>query len=64
MRDGRLLGRLLETFVVAQLRAEIPVAEVRARLFHLRDHQGRHEIDVVAELGARQVIGIEIKADS
>ena len=64
MRDGQLLGRLLETFVAAQLRAEIPVCEVRARLFHLRDHQGRHEIDVVAELGARQVIGIEIKATS
>ena len=64
MRDGQLLGRLVETFVVAQLRAEVPVCEARVRLFHLRDRQGRHEIDVIAELGARQVIGIEIKATS
>ncbi|MDE0136631.1 MAG: DUF4143 domain-containing protein [Acidimicrobiaceae bacterium] len=64
MRDGQLLGKLIETFVVAQLRAEIPVCETRARLFHMRDRQGRHEIDVIAELGARQLIGLEIKGTS
>ncbi len=64
MRDGQLLGRIIETFVVAQLRAELPVCEARARLFHMRDRQGRHEVDVIAELGARKVIGIEIKAAS
>ena len=30
----------------------------------MRDRQGRHEVDVIAELGARQLIGIEIKATS
>ena len=62
MRDGNLLGRLLETFVVAQLRAQATVSEHRCRLYHLRQHHGRHEIDVVAELGARDIIGLEIKA--
>ena len=62
MEDGYLLGRLLETFVVAQLRAQAAVSEHRCRLFHLRQHHGRHEIDVVTELNARQVIGMEIKA--
>ena len=62
MKDGNLLGRLLETFVVAQLRAQVAVSEHRCRLFHLRQHHGRHEIDVVAEINAQQVIGIEIKA--
>jgi predicted AAA+ superfamily ATPase len=64
LRDGDLLGRLLDTFVAAQLRAEATVAHSRPRLYHLRQEQGRHEIDVVGELGGRQIIAIEIKASS
>lgn len=64
LRDGNLLGRVVETFVVAQLRAELTVAEARPRLYHLRQEQGRREIDLIAELGAERIIGIEIKADS
>ncbi len=60
--DGNLLGRLLETFVVAQLRTQAVVSEHRCRLYHLRQHHGRHEVDVVVELNAQDVIGIEIKA--
>jgi predicted AAA+ superfamily ATPase len=60
--DGKILGRLLDTFVVAHLRAETVMAESEARLFHLRTEAGRHEVDVVAELGGQRVIGIEIKA--
>ena len=62
MRDGDLLGRLLETFVVAQLRAQTIASEHRCRLYHLRQQHGRHEVDVIAELDARHIIGIEIKA--
>jgi uncharacterized protein len=62
MRDGNLLGRILETFVVAQLRAELAASETRPRLHHLRTAQGRHEIDLVAELGGGALIGIEVKA--
>ena len=62
MRDANLLGRLLETFVVAQLRAQATVSEHRCRLYHLRQHHGRHEIDVIVELDAQHIIGIEIKA--
>jgi predicted AAA+ superfamily ATPase len=62
MRDGDLLGRVLDTFVAAQLRVEPVVATTRPRLFHLRQEQGRHEVDVVAELGGQRVIGIEVKA--
>jgi predicted AAA+ superfamily ATPase len=60
--DGNLLGRVLDTFVVAQLRPETVVAESEPRLFHLRTEAGRHEVDVLAELGGQRVIGIEIKA--
>ncbi|MBM3271548.1 MAG: ATP-binding protein [Candidatus Sericytochromatia bacterium] len=61
LRDGNLLGRTLETFVAAQLRATAAVAESRPRLFHLRQAQGRHEIDLVAEQ-AEGIFGIEVKA--
>ncbi|MGH9008436.1 MAG: ATP-binding protein [Acidimicrobiia bacterium] len=64
MRDGDLLGRVLDTFVAAQLRAEVAVAETRPRLYHLRQEQGRHEVDLLAELGGERVVGIEVKADS
>jgi uncharacterized protein len=53
---------MLDTFVVAQLRAETVVAESEPRLYHLRTEAGRHEVDVVAELGGERIIGIEIKA--
>lgn len=61
---GDLLGRLLETFVVAQLRAEATVAESRPRLHHLRQQAGRGEIDVVAELSGGRLVAIEVKADA
>lgn len=62
LRDGVLLGRVLETFVLAQLRAELPVCRTRPRLYHLRQEQGRREVDIVAELGGQRIIGIEVKA--
>ena len=62
MLDGNLLGRLLETFVVAQLRAQATVSEHRCRLYHLRQHHGRHEVDVVVELDAQRLVAFEIKA--
>lgn len=64
LRDGDLLGRVLDTFVVAQIRGQLPIAEARPRLYHLRDQQGRHEIDLIAELGGRQIVGIEVKAEA
>jgi predicted AAA+ superfamily ATPase len=64
VRDGDLLGRLLDTFVTAQLRAELTIAESRGRLHHLRTEEGRHEIDLLVELGGGSVVGIEVKATS
>lgn len=64
LRDGDLLGRLLDTFVVAQLRGELAVSETRPRLYHLREEHGRYEVDVVAELGGRELVAFEVKADA
>lgn len=62
LRDGDLLGRLLDTYVIAQLRAEAEVAARRPRLHHLRDQGGRHEIDLIADFGHAGVVAFEIKA--
>jgi uncharacterized protein len=64
MRDGDILGRVLETFVTAQLRPETVVSHHRPRLYHLRTEGGRQEVDLVVELGGNRVVGIEIKANA
>lgn len=64
LRDGDLLGRMLDTFVAAQLRAELAVAETRPRLFHLRQEDGRREVDLLAESGGGRIVAIEVKADA
>ena len=62
MGNGDLLGRLIDTFVTNQLRAEAVLDPRRPRLYHLRDRDGRREVDLIADLGARGVVGVEIKA--
>lgn len=64
IRDGDPLGRMLDTFVVSQLRPEIAVSPRRPRLYHLRTKEGRQEVDVLLEFGGDKVIGIEIKASA
>lgn len=64
MRDGNLLGRLLDTLVAAQLRPEAAISEIRPRLYHLREKNGRRELDIVAELRADRVVAIEVKASA
>ena len=57
MNNGDLLGRLIKTFVANQLRAEAAVDPARPQLYHLRERDGRHEVDLIADLGARGVVG-------
>ncbi|HQZ34653.1 MAG TPA: DUF4143 domain-containing protein [Ilumatobacteraceae bacterium] len=64
LSDGDLLGRVIETFVVAQIRAEVALMSPAPRLHHLRTADGRQEIDVVIEIGARKLVAIEVKSTS
>jgi len=64
VRDGDVLGRVLDTFVASQLRPELAGSSSRPRLHHLRTEQGRHEVDLVAELAGQRIIGIEVKASA
>ena len=64
LADGGLLGRMIETFVASQLRVEQAVSSSRFRTYHLRQHDGRREVDFVVEFGAESIIGIEVKSSS
>lgn len=64
LRDPDLLGRLVDTFVAEQLRAELPVSENQPRLYHLRQEGGRREIDILLEFSGHRVVGIEVKAST
>jgi predicted AAA+ superfamily ATPase len=62
LRDGDQLGRVLDTLVAAQFRAECALSAVGADMFHLRDTNGRREIDLIIEARDGQVIAVEVKA--
>ncbi len=62
LRDVDLIGRLLDSFVASQLRAERQVSRSRPTLYHLRERQGRHEIDLLAEVRGGRVVACEVKA--
>ncbi len=64
LRNGDLLGRLLDTFVASQLRSELAVASSRPRIYHVRQQQGRLEVDLLAELGGGGIVAIEVKASA
>lgn len=63
LTDADVLGRMIDTFVVAQLRAELRLGG-RGRLHHLRERSGQHEVDLVVELGHNRIVAIEVKARS
>lgn len=62
MSHGGLLGRLIDTFVMAQLRPLLSLADRSIRAHHLRQQDGRHEVDVVLEAPDGRICGMEIKA--
>jgi predicted AAA+ superfamily ATPase len=64
LRDGNMLGRMIDTFVLAQIRPEVALSSFRPRLYHLRSRDGGHEIDLIAELSGGDVVAVEIKSSS
>lgn len=62
VRDGDLRGRWFDAFAMMQLRAELAAASPRRKMQHLRIEGGRHEIDLVVDLGRDRLFGIEFKA--
>lgn len=62
LRQFDLLGRVLDTFVTAQLRPVLAARAESARLHHMRQRDGRHEVDLIIESPDGCVTGVEIKA--
>jgi predicted AAA+ superfamily ATPase len=60
-KDRTLLGQLLETFVYQELRRQASWHESPIAFHHYRDRDGA-EVDIVLEVGLRQLAGIEVKA--
>jgi predicted AAA+ superfamily ATPase len=61
--DRSLLGRMLETFVVGELRKQLSWAAPRTTLYHYRTAVGS-EVDVLLEQADGSVAGLEIKASA
>jgi len=60
-RDRTLLGQLLETFIVQEIRRQASGSEHDVRFSHYRD-KDQLEVDLVLERGPGRLVGIEIKA--
>ena len=59
--DRSLLGRLLETFVVGELRKQLSWTDPHMALYHFRTAAGS-EVDVVLEKTDGSMAGVEVKA--
>jgi uncharacterized protein len=64
VRSGDLLGRVIDTYVAAQLRAELEVCLPGVTMCHLRQENGSHEIDLILEAPDGRIVAIEVKAGS
>jgi predicted AAA+ superfamily ATPase len=62
LRDVDMLGRIFDTFGLAQLRPEAALMFPKPQIRHLRTRAGRQEVDLVIELSAGRVVGLEFKA--
>lgn len=58
---GGVLGQLLETFVINELRKQIGWSENNPSLWHFRDRSGA-EVDIVLEHPDGRVVAIQVKA--
>ncbi|MEX2534859.1 MAG: ATP-binding protein [Trueperaceae bacterium] len=61
--ERKLLGQLLESFVVTELYKQLGWSTERARMYHFRSYSGA-EVDVVLEHADGRLAGIEVKAAS
>ncbi len=59
--DPELRGRMLETFVYAELLKHCSWSNEQTRLFHFRSHAG-DEVDFVVERADGRIVGIEVKS--
>jgi predicted AAA+ superfamily ATPase len=62
LADSGLTGRFFDAFAMSQLRPEIALMYPRPTAHHLRIESGRKEVDLVIDMGAGRIVGLEFKA--
>jgi uncharacterized protein len=62
LRSADRLGRLIDTFVFAQIRPLLKLTAPSVAAYHLRDANQTREVDLVLESASGDIVGIEIKA--
>ncbi|WP_159618425.1 ATP-binding protein [Ruania rhizosphaerae] len=63
-RTSDARGRLLDSFVAAQLRPLLGIGARNVTPHHLRESSGRREIDLLLESLAGELVGIEVKSSA
>jgi hypothetical protein len=61
--DPSMLGRVLENFVVTELRKQSSWGKAKPQLFHFRTQTGQ-EVDIVLEDAVGRLVGVEVKASA
>jgi predicted AAA+ superfamily ATPase len=61
--DGNLFGRILESFIVAELQKQRTWSNTQPTLHHFRSVKGQ-EVDIILEDASGCCVGIEVKASS
>lgn len=59
--DSRMLGRIIENFVITEIMKQLTWSQTIAIPYHYRTHDGSNEVDLVLESTSGKVVGIEIK---
>lgn len=62
VHDSDLRGRIIDTCVAAQLRPLLQLGPTRVTAHHLRDQNGRREVDLILESGRSDIVAVEVKA--
>lgn len=62
LRDSNMLGRLMDSFVLMQLRPLFRLTGRPVDAYHLRDANGRRKVDLILESQRGEIVVIEVKA--
>ncbi|MCY4171709.1 MAG: ATP-binding protein [Bacteroidetes bacterium] len=60
-KNRSLYGQLVESFVLQELKRQASCKVEPYKFYHLRDQDG-FEVDIIIELGAFELVGIEVKS--
>jgi len=59
--DTSLTGRVLENFIMMEIRKQLTWSSVKAEMYHFRSHT-QQEVDLLLEDTSGRVVGVEVKA--